>query len=470
MKKTLILALCAVVAAHNVFAAENTETRLKEMLKDSLMPSFVDYKGDISLTPQEDGYKVNVPLGTVKDTNNMVPAFSAPVRKVEAKGDDAVYRLSLNKLIQIFPVLAPFLEHYPVTYDSLDFTMDLVPDKSYISRASAHTKNLVVPVEQNVKLVFGKIDEEDVIERENDNAKITKNTVLSDIQLSHLFGNVKIDKVLFESFGNSSIEAARKIEVTPSLKDLNQSGSWQAKTYVNKVEIDSLFTKAHFGAQTNGDLKIDDDKQVNFTLDMKATDIYVSEQPDVPEKVLLNVNLSGFTVDQFMDWEAAFRAFNEVQDLPASNAQETLAMQAYQDLQEKQAAFLKNFVVKVNEVRLDSDKYTISLKGVGELSKEQFTGTLTVVNFNYLAPEPKKVDEKACQEVMNKVLDGSLKGDAFEAAFNEKCNDRKGILDALRPYASTAKRTTFEGKDALEFDIKFKEDELFVNSRPFSVQ
>lgn len=460
--KKIIVFLAAFLTVFSAYAANNNQdANLRQMLTQGFMSDNVEYADGISLTPKNDDYLATIPAGTLKNTKTVIPSFSFTVKKKGNFEKNELYSVSLNKLIQIYPMLAPVVEQYQITYGSLTYTKDLVPAISFVPEETFQMTDFTLPLDQGAKIFVSKVNEKTVNTKKKDFIEGRSVITFDNIQAGHLFGNVKIDKL------EAELTAPVAMGTMSDVEKLQNADTFEQKMKIKNARIDSLFTKAGFNLEESLDAKTDNEQKIDANLDILVNDLFVSEQPDVPEKIILKANFNGFTAQQAKEYEAALRTFNEVQDLPETEAGQELMVRAYQNLNEKQAAFLEHFMIRIEELRFVSPKYVVLLKGTGSLKDEEFNGTLTVVNFNYLAPKPNAVDEKACQDVMDKVLDGSLSGEAFEAAFNEKCNDKKGMLDALRPYAKTAKKTTLDGKDALEFDIQIKGEDIFVNSEPF---
>ena len=68
------------------------------------------------------------------------------------------------------------------------------------------------------------------------------------------------------------------------------------------------------------------------------------------------------------------------------------------------------------------------------------------------------------------MLENKMTPDEFRVAYEKDCDEGQGVLDALRPYAATAKKVKDDqGKDALLFDIEASNGSLFINGQKVDI-
>ena len=461
MKKILTFCLmgCVVLGTVSALADTQTETQIKKMMNDWLSLSGIECPSDILLKPEQTGYQVTVPNCRIAMLDKEVPTYTFSLKEKDAFEGKKRYSYTLDNLNQIAPVLSIFSEQFPITHDSAKYTQDIVPDMDLILNQKSQVQNLVFPI-QDIKISIGKIEGSLTNTKEGDHFKGENSMSFDDIQISHMLGNGKITRIFSE--------LVTPVKISNNFDFLKEAKQFNTKMTIDGVQIDSLFAKASFNLDGTADVKINEKDEINLAVVVKGKDIVVSEQKDIPQNVLVDFNISGVTTEQISNYEKTMRALNEIQDLPESEAKKMMLQKAFLNFQEAQENVMSTLAIKLNQAKFESDKYIVVMEGNINLKQEQIIGSISVVNFDYLASEPKPVNEAECKKVMDKVLDGSLKGDAFEKEFNDKCNEQKGILNDLRQYAATAQKTKIDGKDALKFDIVAKDGNITINGQPFS--
>ena len=212
MKKifSFLIGLC--VVATSVFAADNVENQLKEMLKQELMSSDVEYRGDISLTAKGDGYSASIPAGILKSTKKVLPSFNVEVKKTGEVNNNALYRFSLNKLVQIYPTIGPVVEEYQIKYDTLEYAKNLIPAELFIPDELVKITNLRIPLDEGLSFSIEKFEDKTLNQKEDGKVQGKETVIAENIQATHLFGNLKIDRI-------SSVVSAPISLDTNSLKD-----------------------------------------------------------------------------------------------------------------------------------------------------------------------------------------------------------------------------------------------------------
>lgn len=462
MKKLLALTLSVSALTLPVFAQSNatTEEQIKQFLSQDVLSAQVDYSGDITLGKENGVYNALIPAGKLKQTNKIVPAFSFLMPEQGQLNGNTRYRITLDKLIQVMPELNEVLEKYKASYSTFKFTGDIVPALDLSEQERLEMTDLTIPLEENVNVTIKDVS---LVQKSAINANGDGNSnfqfLAQGITGSHLFGNVTIQKW---EIGASLPMAMR---VSSYLEDITKVNTIKQHMTLSNVQFNSMFSKGSFDLKQTFDTSADEKNQLTAVLSLTADNVVISEQPDMPKSAKAILTFSGFTLEQVKKHLQAMEAYQQIAALPrnAQNNQALATAKAKADVASN--ALLKNMIMDV-DASVDSDKYQVLIKGTMKMQSEQFNGTMTVVNFDYLAPQPKAVDQAACQRVMDKVLDGTLTGDNFQKAYEEHCSERKGPLDHLRPYATTAKRSTVNGKEALVFDLKYDGNQLFINAQP----
>ena len=463
MKKLLKASVFAVVMALPVVAGaadKGEEKQIKELITTELMSANVDYTGDVGVQMVNGTYNISVPTGTVKGTDKILPPYSFLFKKNGQTGGYSRYNVSLNRLAHVIPELVPIFEQFNVTYADLQYVADFIPALRMAEHEKLTIKNIKVPVDRDANITIDQFS----VQADNkvgpaNQIQGTEKVIFDNIKASHMFGNLSVKSW---EIGVAAPTAIRAVSVNDEELKISE-----LKQYMifSQVKLESLFFRAAFNLKQTLDVKHKDNDEVDVSIGLDGTDISVDEPKNFPSKIHANVNVTGFTAQQFVDYMLILKELSELQG--KGNEAQSKMQELAQKASEAQDALQENMVVTLNEARFTANDYDVIVKGVAYPKKEEATGTLTVVNFDVLAPNPQAIDEKACENLMSQMLNGSLTEKEFETQFHAKCSENKGPLDMLRPYASSAKHTKVNGKDALVFDIQIKSDQLFINSRPY---
>lgn len=470
MKKIMfgLLVGCASSAA---FAQSIVPTeKIIETVERAIMSSDVEYIGKPVVKAVPNGFTVNVPAGKVKNTAaTPVAAFSFQMIEDGKLGNDTRYKVQLNKISEIFPSLEKMINMGNVTYSLLDYVAKFVPANGLVENQVLTIENLKIPMtEINANASAGKIIFTDSSELlENEKFKQENKLSLNNVTLSHPMATANIQsaemQVVMPQVGKAS----------SPLEQLMSTPSAQQMLSLKGVSLTSALAGAasvSFNLSQSTDTQQNlDNLDANVTFKMNISDFKMTTKDDLPTDINIDANISGFTFAEYLLYSAATDKLTENEMLPDSPRKNIILKTVQAEVDKAYNELTDNMVLEIKDVTIKANQYALVLKGNGVAKTQDFNGTLQVTNFDYLAPKPRVVDDAACQAIVDKMLSGELSGEAFQAQYEANCEDGTGILDALRPYASTARKVKdANGKDALLFDIQIRGENLLINGQKAS--
>lgn len=463
-KKIIVSSLTAALMASTAWAAPSTTAQVEEMVKHVVLSEDVEYQGASQVKTIANGYEVTTPAGVLKsDKKTAVPSFVFNMFKSGSSKNGVRYQLQLKEASQIFPALTGILKDNQITYSALNYQAFVVPEHSLVEKQELRVSGLTFPAAAGAVFKAGQVLFTDTADLNKD-TDIKSNTSISlqGIAVTHALANLSADSFDFKVDIPSTTKAKNPIEQVVRTPQLKQTMS--AKNVQITIPADKDFALS-FDLDQDLDFK-QDQKDYNVSMELKwaFTNIQAKGIDSLPSVVSSDISATGFTVGQMLTYSAQMDNYQRAQDLPKSPSKDLAVKTAEKEAKDAYDKLLDKLVVTVNQVLFEAPQYRVVLKGTIVPKLEQFKGTFQVTNFDYLAPEPKKIDDAACKAVIDKMVAGELAGEAFTTAYKDSCDDNRGALDVLRPYRDTARKVKdAKGQDALIFDVEYLGDDLYIN-------
>ena len=467
MKKTLCALLIGCVST-GAFAQSVTPTdKIIETIEYSIMSKDVEYTSKPSVRTIPKGFMVTVPSGSVKNAaKTPVAEFTFPMIEDGKLGNDVRYKVQLNKISEIFPSLEKIINSSNVTYALLSYVGNFVPAKGLVEKQVLTIENLNMPIAQmgsNASadsIVF--TDSSDLLA--DGKIKQENKLLLKNVKLTHPMANATIQSVTLDVLIPEAQKASSPLEQiikTSSAKQTLRLDAFSLNSALAGSASVSFNLNQSFEAKQN-----QVNQNLDFLLSAQISDFKMTGKEDLPTNLTLDANVSGFTIAEYLNYLTAMEKLSENEQLPDSPRKEIILKTVQSEVDKAYNELTDNMRLQINDIGIKANQYALQLKGSASVKDQKFNGSLQVTNFDYLAPQPKVIDEAACQAVVDKMLNGELAGESFQAQYNTTCEDGAGVLDALRPYASTAKKVKdSQGKDALLFDIQVHDETLFINGQ-----
>lgn len=478
MKKVLFLGLGCLSAAS--FAQAQTVDPIMALSQTLFLPAENIFAEGQKPTIEQsgEGYVINVP--SFKYVNDTVPAYALNLNK--KAGTEGIYQVAISDASQ-YKNLGSLLKDAEVTIKFFEYKADLDPKESISPSQALLIKGLLKTFDTQ-GAEYGKIDAISV----NSESSISeggkfwskaKVLISAPEMVSGLF-NFKAKDFSMDTEGE-----ILKPDFE-SMDDITNLGDLKMKMSLNGVSASSFLAPLsimNVNFSLDADMK-DDDVTKDATLNIKAHagDVQVKTEVEqikryLPKTVDFDLTATGFTYEELNEFSKAQKALvlaSENNKIP-QEARIELQQKLEENLETKGEALIDNMKLDVNNV-ISSDNYAVELSGNILPKAETFVGNLKITNFEYLAPEPRVIDERVCESAKEKLtgLYMNSNGNFDEAQMNKvmtdvqnACDEGRGPLDALREYVPGAQKSKdAQGRDVVTFDVKLQNDTLYLNGKP----
>lgn len=467
MRKICLLgiALTSVSAVALAQTAPALTDQIEQMVRQNVMSEDVEYTASPSVKALPYGYEVNVPAGMLKTkAKTAIKPFVFSMTDDGMAGVNKRYKFKLTDINQIFPSLSETLKAHEVVYSDVSYEGKFIPALGFLESQEIIVKGLKIPFKDtNSTISAAQATFTDFSRLTDENKAKQEDTIaLKDVEIVHPLASLHINEFKFDVSipeANKATSPMEQVMLTPSLKQsmtLNNIRFSSPMMGDKSLSFDATQTVEVQQDQTN--------YNVTTNFGMLINNIKGDLTDDMPRTLTADIETSGYTFSDFLVYSAAINKLSEAESLPDSTRKEIMLKTLEDEVEKAQEKLIANVKIDIKEMALRADKYTMVLKGNVNVKSEQFKGTLQVTNFDYLAPQPKKIDEVACQKLVDDMLSDKIKGAEFKAQYDLTCDEGRGILDGLRPFAdSAAKVTDAQGNNALLFSIEFSGDDMFIN-------
>ena len=372
----------------------------------------------------------------------------------------------MNKLSEIFPSLEEFVKEKKISYSGLSYIAKLIPALGFMESQEVVVKNLNVPFDDaNSSVQIEQL-------RFWDSARLSStknNSQENKISLNNIKINHSVATLAAQSFDFSIILPQVQKAKNPLMQLMNTPQLQQKMSLRGATLTAGLSGSDSASFDLIQDMFIKQDPKTynaDITLRFDVSNLRFSNPKQTTKDISVQVNMTGFTMDKAIVYSAALSKRNEILSNTQAGNNQTALQNIQKEVERAYTDLTKDMIVSVDEIAVRSADYSVVLKGKIIAKDVSFNGTLQVTNFDLLAPEAKKIDEKACEALVDKMLTGSINSTQFKNQYETTCNDGSGPLTFLRSYANTAKRVRdINGKEALSFDIRVNSEELFINNQ-----
>ena len=470
MKKLYLALILASVSTVALAQTVTPADQILNVVKNNIMSSSIEYKSAPSIKSTATGFEVSIPDGMEKEGGKQfISGFSFPVEEDGEVASNKRYVLKLDKMAYIFPTVERLLASQNATYSNVNYIAKIIPALDIVESQEVTLNDLKIPFDESLNATASSIRLLDA-STALDGGKVKQEDKMSvqGFTVTHPMGSIVAKSFDFE------VIVPETVKSTSPMEQIKKTPSIAQKMSLNDVKISTIVPQSDMVSfNLAQSLNMKQDTQYNITVDLKLdmTDIKQGVTTvAAPGNMSFDITASGFTVEQLANYSEALDKVNETEKLPESPRKGVILKSVQGELDKAKSALTKNMVIDVNKVSADSDEYAMLLKGKVEVENETFKGTMQITNFEYLAPEPKKIDEAACQKLVDQMLENKMTPDEFRVAYEKDCDEGQGVLDALRPYAATAKKVKDDqGKDALLFDIEASNGSLFINGQKVDI-
>lgn len=353
------------------------------------------------------------------------------------------YKISSETWANLAESVRESLPNPQMSIDEYTQTISWVPDLSLTTNTSLKATNIVIQ-DTDLSLTIGSIISDSLVGPQNNKMDVAAAITINDLNVKTALFDVNIPKIILDTQITGADQTA--VETMQALSAKRTVSSLMVPT----LSIESILL---------GDKKITTTLENTFTfekdiqLSMRISDIKVPDMPTLPNNVSAKVSLVGLDRDDIISYIKLSNQYNELENHKTSEARNI--EQQLDELYNKVAPKLS---IKIDDINLSFPNGSISLSGIIKPDGETLTSDtkIQVTNFDTLSPEAQPVDKEACA----KELEHATKNMPLPPA----CEQKTGMLEFLRPFLDTAKRTTnANGQDVDTFHIQYSENHVSIN-------
>ncbi|MBQ4084865.1 MAG: hypothetical protein IJC30_04335 [Alphaproteobacteria bacterium] len=414
------------------------------------VPDYRDEMGKTSITKDGKDYVVTLPMiGEIRCV------------RIEDLNGYAQYQTELPTI----PVMRPLLGEVQMT--NLKNTVRFVPEFGVVSYQDTTAQEILSDKGLSFK---------DFVAKRNISEKTDK---MIDVKTFGSLSQFLFDVPPYLKVAVASIKGESELENTRLSDEVLMPLDAQKGSYETEIKGFDFATMLFPVEKVNLNLKteveyINKNDIYESEVDIAVSDINVVLKDKVleskmPTYIDFETDAAGFTK------EAVLKVYEASKTASLEPGNQALARVAVEEIN-KMAQDVK---LDIEKLAFGNENYDVVLSGKAQVFETytDFDGKLSIRGFDFISPEPTKIDEAVCekekkamQELVSKSSEGSFSLDyiaQFEKqkeAVQKACVAEENLLDDLRPFIKTAqKEKDDKGREILVFDIKTNENETFIN-------
>ena len=448
---------------------------LLSLFKEDILPSEITLSSEPTITENVTGYKITVPQSVLNnEEKTIIPQYEVLLNRISDFNGYPAFEANFADLSQISPLLQQTMLQNGVKMQQFLYKVVFVPalnisvgqnltiDKVEMQREGEN----ILSVNQILEKVniTPLMQQKTKIERASGVSQFFLNTPLGALRFNRLTSLIEIPEVNLQTLNLQDLWTIKEMKFSSNISDLSIS-SMLLPVQEIKANV-SLSSKAKKAADTD---------LIDVTTRGSVKDIRIAQNiPGMTEK------LPNYITFDFVVPNIDGSKFQQLSALNQQLLDETLDDKKREEIQEKVNVLtdevLRTLTLRIKEISLGSEDYSISISGDFSPNEETFDGAMTIVNFDFISPES-QVDEKACsaaqqeaEAIMTKMADTqdtSLFNQALAAQqrATSLCEPQEGILEVLRPYLSSAKHSiNAKGQTVDVFSLKYNKEGLYLNN------
>lgn len=449
---------------------------LLDLFKKDVLPSELVLSAQPSIATQGTGYVITVPQSTLPDEQKtVVPEYQIVFNRASDFNGYPAYETDLTDVAQLSPGLYQLMEQNDISFQRFSYKIVFVPALNISIGQGMTIDRMVMKDEEKDVLVIDKVlekasvtplpDQMAKVERATGISQFFLNTALGSVRMDRLTSLLEIPSVPVNALSLDDVWRVKEVKFTSDISNLRV-----ASMLLPVQEISTNMTMNLSSKQTA------DVGRMDVAMNVALKNIAVAQKiPGLDEKLPTYMTLAVMIPN--LDVKQAQQIVRLNQEVANDETAPERLAEAKKELELARNQLISQAVVNVKEMALGSESYSVSLNGVLNQKDETFKGILTVVNFDFISPEG-TVDEKACDEArqnadallekMAQSQDNSLFDETLAAQMkaSQLCEAEPGMLDALRPYMTLAKRTVnANGQTVDQFDVEYNSTGLYVNGK-----
>lgn len=369
------------------------------------------------------------------------------------------FQVKMDFLTKIQSVLKLISDNATVDADRYVQDMLWVPHLQMISNNSIQAENLTLSFPEYLTATVKSMVSDVLVQpvKETGKMDIATATDSYDITVSTPIGQIVLPRISYHKtlVGTevSGDEALQALTATRGSSSLNIPRFVISSVLLPNQELSGHLTSTARILPTQA--------QLNLRLDSLKLTQNIS--PLTPETIVFNIIFDNFKQSDLIHlWHTQ----KQIQRLIDNDKEISDELENQLDLQLQNA--LKTITIRIPEITVSNAKAGIKMAGVIDRLTDdpQIDLTLSITNFDLISPPSKKIDTEKCTALVQQVSKNQNDMSLVHQMQTE-CVPERGILEDLRPYLSTATRTTNEAGISVDtFFISSQNGTLTVNGQP----
>ena len=355
------------------------------------------------------------------------------------------YRITSESWVNWAEVVRANFKTPQMTIDEYMHTISWVPDLSLTTNSSFKATDVIVK-DTDLSLTIGSVISDSLVAPQNNKMDIAMASTMTDLNIKTQMFELRIPKIILDTQIIGTNQTGK--ETIQALSSEKTSSSLMIPTFT--VFSPLLGTEAISGTIENS-VTLDD----NIDMSIRISDIKVPNIPTMPLSVNAQISLNGLDKADIISYMELSEKYEGLEN-PASPEGNDLEKQLL-DLYSKIAPKLS---INVEDMTLTFKEGSISLNGTIKPDGDTLAtdATIQVVNFDTLSPKPQPADKEACEAALK-----NIPADATQLP-PECAVKQTGMLDILRPFLDTTKRTiNAEGQSVDTFKINYSGGGVSIN-------
>ena len=390
------------------------------------------------------------------DGNDFIITFENPNDKEEPKHDLRLvriadfngkkqYKITSESWVNWAEIVRVNFPNPQITIDEYTHTISWVPDLSLMTNSSLKATDIIIK-DTDLSLSIGSIIADSMVAPQNNKMDVASISDVLDINIKTPMFELTIPKISYDTQITGTDQTG--IEIMQALSAEKTTASLMIPAFA--ITSPLLGTEPITG--TIEDSVIFDD---HLNISMRISDIKVPNMPTLPTTINANVSLNGLEKSDIISYMQLSEKYEELEnpETPEGADLEKQLFDLYNQLAQK-------ISINVEDISLIFKEGTIAVSGTikPEKTAVAINGEIRVVNFDALSPAPQPADKEACAKALEQMTP--------DMPMPAACVQQPGMLEFLRPFLDTTKRTTnTEGQSVDTFKIDYSANKISINGQ-----
>ena len=397
---------------------------------------------------RQDGQDFIISISNPKEQNEK-PTQIRMVRSGEFMGKPQ-YKMSHSSWERYKHEISKYIGQDTVTVNSYNEDLTWVPELGILTNQSIKASDIRMQFD-DVMVLVKSIVSDSLTRAKGDKMDIASMSSMSDLKITTPYvtievpnetQNLQMNDAALSADPTMQALTASEVQFSSSTPVVSISSPMMpGQTLSAKMTTTGSFVKTFNIESSINDIKMVGNNMIAFPL--------------LPQSIVSKLTLDGLSKDLLI---AYFNMQNQLNEMDENTPE---AQELEKKLNAAGDQLLSTLVLNIDELSVQNDQAGLHLTGQIKYAEPSFNATakLTVTNFDLISPKAPPIDEKACKEALERMT-------GKERQLPAQCIQNAGLLEALRPYLSTAQHTkNAKGQTIDTFTIVYTANALTVNGQ-----